>query len=111
MIFADPRWRKSVPGRTIFDLPGIEGHKQEYVLWLLSQCSKAKIRPEDIFTDEAIAVLTEKLLTPLQFEHYMSLALEKAFTVAEKPVTADVVNTVLARDIEDPRGYSDSAGV
>jgi len=86
---------------TIFDLPGIEGHKQEYVLWLLDQCRKPKTRPEDIFTDEALALLTEKLLTPLQFEHYMTLALEKAFTVAEKPVTAEVVHTVLARDIED----------
>ena len=86
---------------TIFDLPGVEGHKQEYVHWLLEQCSKPKTKHEDIFMDEALAVLTERLLTPLQFEHYMTLALEKAFTVGEKPVTADVVESVFARDIGD----------
>lgn len=86
---------------TIFELPGIEGHKQEYALWLLQQCSKSKTKTEDILTDEAVAVLVEKLRTPLQFEHYMTLAIEEAFRVGEKPVSADVVSCVLARDIEN----------
>jgi hypothetical protein len=38
----------------------------------------------------------EKLTTPLQFEYYLTRALEEAYKVGQKPVGADMIETVLA---------------
>ena len=58
--------------------------------WLLAQCMKPKTTPEDILTEEAMGLLAERLITPLQIEHYLTLALEQAYRLGEKPVTAQI---------------------
>ena len=49
--------------------------------------------------------LSEKLSTPLQFEYYLTRALEEAYKVGQKPVGADMIENVLAKDINglEPR--------
>ena len=54
---------------------------------------------EGIFTDDALATLSEKLSTPLQFEYYLTRALEEAYKVGQKPVDAEMTDNVLARDL------------
>jgi hypothetical protein len=51
-------------------------------------------------TEQAIERLAECLATPLQIEHYLTLALEQAYRFGEKPVTPEIIATVMAPDIE-----------
>jgi hypothetical protein len=60
----------------------------------------AKTTIEGIITEHALATLSEKLSTPLQFEFYLTRALEEAHKVGHKPVGADMIDNVLAKDIE-----------
>lgn len=43
--------------------------------------------------------MVERLETALQFEHYLTLALEEAYKIGQKPVGQEVVESVVAGDI------------
>ncbi|MCF7976668.1 MAG: AAA family ATPase [Chromatiaceae bacterium] len=91
---------EEIGGRAIiFELEGLKGQQKAYLTWLLSQCMKPKTNIEDILTEEAMALLSERLITPLQIEHYLILALEQAYRLAEKPVTAEIVESTIAPDL------------
>ena len=84
---------------TVFDLDGIAASKREFIEWLLRKCSKSGTDIHSIITEEAVDLLAEHLLTPLQIEHHLTLAFEAAYIVGESPVTATVVESILAKDI------------
>ena len=90
---------------TIFELEGLGSEKRKYLKWLLIQSVDPKTKVEGIFTDDALATRSEKLSTPLQFEYYLTRALEEAYKVGQKPVDAEMIETVLARDLNglEPR--------
>jgi type II secretory pathway predicted ATPase ExeA len=90
---------------TIFELEGLGTEKRKYIKWLLMQSVAPKTKIESIITEEALASLSEKLSTPLQFEFYLTRALEEAHKVGQKPVGADMIDSVLAKDIDglEPR--------
>ncbi|MGB5831468.1 MAG: AAA family ATPase [Thiohalocapsa sp.] len=91
---------EEIGGRAIiFELECLKGQQKAYLTWLLSQCMKPKTKIEDILTEEAMALLSERLITPLQIEHYLILALEQAYRLAEKPVTAEIVESTIAPDL------------
>ena len=52
-------------------------------------------------TDEAISFLGERLSTPLQIEQYLTLAFEQAYQLGQKPITTEIVETVLAVGLDD----------
>ncbi len=54
---------------------------------------------------DAIDLLAERLTTPLQIAHYLTLAFEEAFHIGQKPVTAEFVNRVLAISLNDPEPH------
>jgi hypothetical protein len=56
-------------------------------------------------------MLSEKLSTPLQFKYYLTRALEEAYKVGQKPVEADMIENVLAKDIKRVGTKTDSAGL
>jgi hypothetical protein len=85
----------------VFSLDGITGSQREYVHWLLGTCSKGQAKPETILTEEAIDLLATKLRTALQIQQHLTLALEAGYQAGEKPVSADVVTSVLSRQIDD----------
>jgi type II secretory pathway predicted ATPase ExeA len=90
------------PRGAIFDLQAFgPTEKLTYLQWLLTQCVSAKTEIETILTEEAMALIGERLTTPLQFEHYLTRAFEEGYKVGQKPVGADVIQTVLAPDLED----------
>ena len=64
-----------------------------------------KTKIEGIITEEALATLSKKLSKPLQFEFYLTRAFEEAHKVGQKPVGADMIDNVLAKDIKglEPR--------
>ena len=90
---------------TIFELEGLGSEKRKYLKWLLVQSMVPKTKMEGIITEDAFATLSEKLSTPLQLEFYLTRALEEAYKVGQKPVGADMIENVLAKDINglEPR--------
>jgi len=90
---------------TIFELEGLGSEKRKYLKWLLLQSVAPKTKIESVITDDAFATMSEKLSTPLQFEYYLTRALEEAYKVGQKPVGTDMIENVLAKDINglEPR--------
>jgi type II secretory pathway predicted ATPase ExeA len=86
---------------TIFNLDGITASKREYIEWLLEECTTPGTKIESIFSVDAIDLLSEKLATPLQIEHYVTLAFEEAYKIGVKPVTSDIIESVVAKRIDD----------
>jgi type II secretory pathway predicted ATPase ExeA len=84
---------------TVLELDGIKAQQKRFLLWLLQQCAQPKVKPTDIVTEEAIDLLAQCLVTPLQAEYYLTLALEHAYRFSEKTVSADVVKATMAPDI------------
>ena len=84
---------------TILTLEGIQGQQRDYIAWLLDQCAGAD--HDAIVTPEALDFLANSLATPLQVEQYLTLALEAAYRAGQKPVTPDIISSVLARGLDD----------
>jgi hypothetical protein len=83
---------------TVFEFEGIQGHQRRFISWLLEQCAP-DVAPSDIVAPAALELLAERLMTPLQIQHYLSRMLEQAHRLGEKPVTPTVVNATLAPDM------------
>jgi len=85
---------------------------RDYTHWLLGRCAADGKAIGDIIEDAAIDLLVSRLKTPLQIEQNLALAFEEAFRVGERVVTAQVVDGILSRHLDDlePRltrhGYS-----
>jgi hypothetical protein len=52
---------------------------------LLAQSVAPNTKMESLITDDAVALLSEKLSTPLQFEYYLTRALEEADKIGQRP--------------------------
>src|SRR6266498_1313941 len=58
--------REEIGARTtVFELEGIQGQQRRYITWLLERCA-ASVDPMEIVTPEALELLAERLITPLQ---------------------------------------------
>ncbi len=62
----------------------------------LSACIKA-LQPGN--TPEASLRLAQALITPLQIHKYLTTAMDIAYTTGTKPITEEVINKALARDL------------
>ncbi len=82
----------------LFWLEGIKGQERAYIEWLLGQCTKSE--SAEILTEEAIERLATGLSTPLQIEQYLTLAFEAAYQVGQKPVSVEIIDSVLAADLD-----------
>lgn len=85
---------------TVFDLEPLGPERLKYINWLIGQAVTAKVKVDALITTEALALLSERLTTPLQFEQYLTRAFEEAYKIGLKPVGADIVESVLAPDID-----------
>jgi len=83
---------------TLCEFEGIKGHQRRYITWLLEQCA-AEVDPLEILTPDALELLAERLVTPLQIQHYLTRLLEQAYRLGEKPATPAIVNMTLAPDM------------
>ncbi len=86
---------------TAFGYEGVAGHQREYIAWLLHACVAADTNVSEMIDDAAVELLATRLRTPLQIEQHLVLAFEKAFRVDVKPVTVEVVESVLSRHMDD----------
>ena len=85
----------------VFSLDGIVGAQREYITWLLSTCSGSNEAAGSILTDDAVDLLASKLRTPLQVQLHFALALDAGYQTGERPVSVEVVESVLSRHIDD----------
>jgi type II secretory pathway predicted ATPase ExeA len=85
----------------LFIFEGIAGQQREYIAWLIDKCLTANGKPGHMMSDAAFGVLASHLLTPLQIEQHLILAFEEGCRVSEKPVTPEVVKSVLSKQIDD----------
>jgi hypothetical protein len=86
---------------TTFDYEGIGAERRDYVAWLLGACAAEGVKVADLMDEDAIDLIAERLRTPLQIEMHLTLAFEQGFRFAAKPVTAEIVEQVLSRAIDD----------
>jgi len=86
---------------TTFEFEGVSGHRREFIAWLPKACIDDGISPADIMDADAIDLLAERLRTALQIEMHLTLAFEHAFRLGEKRVSAEVVEQVLSRAIDE----------
>jgi type II secretory pathway predicted ATPase ExeA len=44
----------------VFEFDGLKGQQKSYLAWLLAQCMKPKVKPDEILTEEASGLLPEE---------------------------------------------------
>jgi hypothetical protein len=54
-----------------------------------------------VLTEEAMVLMSQRLATPLQFEHYLTRAFEEGYKIGQKSIGSVVIQTVRALDLED----------
>jgi type II secretory pathway predicted ATPase ExeA len=86
---------------TIITFEGIAGQQRPYIAWLLKACAVDGTSPADIVEDAAVDLLARRLTTPLQIEQYLTRALEKGFRVGERPITPQLVETILSPQLDE----------
>jgi type II secretory pathway predicted ATPase ExeA len=84
---------------TVLTLDGIQGQQREYLTWLLEVCMEPG--RDAVLTPAALERLAAALATPLQMEQYLTLALEEAYRAGQRPVTPDLIESVLAKGLND----------
>jgi hypothetical protein len=85
----------------IFTLDGIVGSQREYIQWLLTACTEQQDDAPPILTEETIGLLATKSRTPLQVQQHVTRALEAGYLTGERPITVDLVDSVLSRKLDD----------
>lgn len=85
----------------VFTLDDLIGPTREYSHWLLTQCLAGGTGVEEAIKEEALDLLAGRLKTPLQIEQHLTLAFEAGFEVGTKPVTAEIVESILSKQIDD----------
>ncbi|MCB1615258.1 MAG: AAA family ATPase [Pseudomonadales bacterium] len=82
-----------------FELPLLGTQKLEFIEWVIKDCIKAKEDVHQIITNEAVAVLAEKLMTPLQINYYLMRTFIEGANVGDKPISKETVEKVLSPDL------------
>ncbi len=91
---------EEIGGRVVhMPMDGIRGIEASYINWILKQCLGKKVKPTDVFTKDALELMAKKFTTPLQINHYAWKAFVKAFQVGQRPVNVDILEEVIARDL------------
>ncbi len=86
---------------TIITFEGITGQQRPYIAWLLKACVATDRDPAEIFEDAAVDLLARRLATPLQIEQYLTRALEEGFRVGERPITPQLIETILSPQLDE----------
>jgi hypothetical protein len=68
----------------------------KYIEWILDNCSLPNVSPHDVVSREAMELLAERLITPLQINHYLRQALEKGYEAGSKPIDTEMIEIVLS---------------
>jgi type II secretory pathway predicted ATPase ExeA len=92
---------EEVGARTkFFEFGNLGVNSASLVEWLLDNCSKEKVKPNEILAKDAIKLLSERLITPLQIIYYLASAIEKGYQIGEKPIGCETLNSILSPDLD-----------
>ena len=92
---------EEIGARAIYiELDIFSSNKKNYIKWVIEQSTKSKTKYSDIITDDAIDLLSNKLITPLQVELYLELAVKEGYKIGEKPISSDFMSTIMTQQIE-----------
>ena len=72
----------------------------EYTRKRFKQCCRKDIKLADVITVEAMGLLASSLVTPLQINHYLTRALEQAYLSGTKPITVEIIESILVPDLD-----------
>lgn len=86
---------------TIITFEGIASQQRPYIDWLLNRCVAEGSSAADIFEEDAIELLVQRLTTPLQIEQYLTRALEEGFRIGEQPITAQLAQAILSPQLDE----------
>ncbi len=84
----------------LFQLNHWVENKEQYGSWLFKQCCQKDVKPADIITPEAMNLLINSLVTPLQINHYLTIAMEQAYLSDTKPISPEIIQSVLVPDLD-----------
>lgn len=84
----------------LFQLNHWVENKERYGVWLFKQCCQKDIKMEEIITSEAMDLLVSSLVTPLQINYYLIRAMEQAHLSCTKPITSEIIQSVLVPDLD-----------
>jgi type II secretory pathway predicted ATPase ExeA len=85
----------------VFTLDGLAGSQRAYITWRLDTCTERTVEPQTIRTADALDLLATKLRTPLQIQLHLTLALDVGYQAGEQPISADLVENVLSKQLND----------
>ena len=85
----------------VFALDSLIGSVREYLEWLLTSCLEPETQWSEVITGEAVDLLSTRLRTPLQIQHHLSVGFSEAYHMGEKPVTAEIIQSILSKQIDD----------
>ena len=86
---------------TTFEFEGVSGSRREFISWLLKTCAHDRVKLTDLMDADAIDLLAKRLRTALQIEMHLTLAFQHAFRLGETRVSAEIVEQVLSRAIDE----------
>ncbi|MGH2506392.1 MAG: ExeA family protein [Ktedonobacteraceae bacterium] len=86
---------------SIYSLDGAIDSRRQFIEWVVAQCVRDDVKMTDVCEPEAIDLLAEKLVTPLQIVEHLTRALDAGHAANERPVSASIVSTVLSGLIEN----------
>lgn len=84
----------------LFQLNNWVENKAHYTSWILKQCGHKEIHQDEIITQEAMELLVNSLVTPLQINHYLTQAMEQAYIAGIKPITTEIMESILVPDLD-----------
>lgn len=94
-VINSPRMDEVGARAFVIELDDYFTKKDEYFQWALKRCISKDKKCSDIITTEAVKLLTESLLTPLQIIHHFNKAIEIAFESNLIPIDKSVIEQVL----------------
>jgi type II secretory pathway predicted ATPase ExeA len=71
------------------------GETLRYLQWLLTECLDSQTKIGTVLAEEATLFLGGNSSTPLQLQAHLTRAFEEGYQVGQKPVTAEVIESVL----------------
>jgi hypothetical protein len=98
---AGRRWKKLATAPTSSRSTASPEASATTFIGLLGVSTGNTVESESILSSDAIDILATKLRTPLQVQLHLTLALEAGYQTGEKPVTAELVETVMSRQLDD----------
>lgn len=84
----------------LFQLNHWVENKEHYSTWLFKQCCQKDVKMTEIITEEAMDLLISSLVTPLQINHYLTRAMEQAYLSCTKPITTEIIHSILVPDLD-----------